>query len=237
VTAHGWTEIPGPGPIGRLYVAGSETGVLEVERAGDPGGFELLLSTRHGRAVPWSDELPEALARPVERALAGEPALDLPVDLDGRTPFEAAVIRATRTIPRGEVRPYAWLAREAGRPRAVRAAAGVMAGNVLPFVVPCHRVVRADGHIGAYGPGGPATKRALLRLEGLDPDALDALADAGIRYLGDPTTERFCFPTCRRLDPVPEADRVALRSGDAAVAAGWRACPTCRPLTGSPYRD
>ena len=71
-------------------------------------------------------------------------------------------------IPWGEVRPYSWVAREIGRPRAVRAVGSSLGHNPLPFVVPCHRVVRADGHIGEYGAGGPAAKRAMLATEGID---------------------------------------------------------------------
>ena len=145
------------------------------------------------------------------------------------------MLRATMSIPYGEVRPYAWVAREAERPRAVRAVGSIMAGNALPYVIPCHRVVKADGHIGDYGPGGPAAKRALLREEGLDPVALDALADAGIRYLGDPAAWVFCFPTCRVVRALAEVDQVWLRSGEYALAAGFAPCAACRPLVGSPF--
>ena len=114
-----------------------------------------------------------------------------------------------------------------------------MAGNTLPFLVPCHRVVKTDGHIGEYGPGGPAAKRELLRQEGLDPDRLDELADAGIRYLGDPVELGVLLPDLprgarrgrggpglaarrgggaggwvRALPGVPAADRVAVRVTD-----------------------
>jgi len=228
-----WTQIDGP--IGPLYVAWGPDGVTEVEPAGDPGGFELMVSTRLGRVVRWVESMPEALAGAVRRAIAGETGSGPALDLGGRTPYEAAVLRATMSIPRGEVRPYAWVAREAGRPRAVRAVGSVMAGNALPYVIPCHRVVRTDGHIGEYGAGGPAAKRSLLREEGLDPVALDALADAGIRYLGDPVAWVFCFPTCGVVRAVPEADQVRLRSGEQALVAGFAPCTECRPLIGSPF--
>lgn len=229
----GWTEIPGP--IGPLYVAWSDGGIVAVERAGDPGGFELSILGRLGPGAAFTDRLSAALAELVARAVRGEWIDGLPIDMGARTPFEAQVLRTTMTIPWGEVRPYAWVAREAGRPRAVRAVGSTMAGNSLPFVVPCHRVVKTDGHIGEYGPGGPAAKRELLRQEGLDPDALDALADRGVRYLGDPVAWRFCFPTCGRIRLVPPQDTVLLRSGEAGLAAGFAPCPTCRPLIGSPF--
>ena len=105
---------------------------------------------------------PTRLADQIARQLAGEWQPDLPLDLGGLTAFGGATLRKTMEIPWGEVRPYSWVAREIGRPRAVRAVGSALGNNPLPFLVPCHRVVRADGHIGEYGAGGPAAKRAML---------------------------------------------------------------------------
>ena len=58
-------------------------------------------------------------------------------------------------IPRGEVRPYGWIAAEIGRPKAVRAVGTALGHNPVPLIVPCHRVVRSDGMIGQYSLGGP----------------------------------------------------------------------------------
>ena len=232
--APGWTEIPGP--IGPLYVAWSPDGIVAIERAGDPGGFELSMLARLGTDGRFTDRLPDHLAEPLRQAVHGERVDGLPIDLGTRTTFEGQVLRATMTIPWGEVRPYAWVAREAGRPRAVRAVGSTMAGNSLPFLVPCHRVVKTDGHVGEYGPGGPAAKRELLRMEGLEPDALDDLADRGVRYLGDPVAWRFCFPTCGLIRAIPPQDTVLLRDGESAMDAGFGPCPACRPLIGSPFR-
>ena len=228
----GWTEIAGP--IGPLYVAWSADGLTDVEAAGDPADFELLLSER-GRAVHRVRDVPGAWAAVVRRAARGERAVDLPLDLRGRSAFEAACQRVALTIPRGEVRPYAWVARGAGRPRAVRAAGAAMAATTVGPLVPCHRVGRSDGRVGGFGSGGDVEKRALLRAEGVDPDALDALAGRGIRYLGAPAAMTFHYPTCGRLRDLPDGDRTPLRSGEAAVDAGFRPCPTCRPTVTSPF--
>ena len=72
-------------------------------------------------------------------------------------------------IPRGEVRPYGWIAAEIGRPKAVRAVGTALGHNPVPLIVPCHRVVRTDGTIGQYSLGGPGNKRTILSAEGLDP--------------------------------------------------------------------
>ena len=70
-------------------------------------------------------------------------------------------------IPRGEVRTYSWLAEHVGRPTAVRAIANFVARNIVPFVVPCHRVLAAGGKIGGFSAqGGVMTKRLMLAIEG-----------------------------------------------------------------------
>jgi methylated-DNA-[protein]-cysteine S-methyltransferase len=100
--------------------------------------------------------------------LAGAPVdfADVPLELDGLTPFQVAVARSLRAVPRGEVVSYAELAALAGYPRAQRAVGTFCARNRFAFLLPCHRVVGADG-IGTYGSAGVAVKRRLLRLEGV----------------------------------------------------------------------
>jgi methylated-DNA-[protein]-cysteine S-methyltransferase len=89
---------------------------------------------------------------------------DVPIDLDGLTAFQVAVIDALRRVPWGEVVTYGELAALAGHPNAQRAAGSVCAHNRFPLIVPCHRVVAADG-IGRYGLTGVGYKRRLLELE------------------------------------------------------------------------
>ena len=92
--------------------------------------------------------------------------LDVELDLDGATEFELALTDALRRVPRGEVVSYGELAALAGWPRAPRAAGTFCARNRFSLVVPCHRVVGADG-IGSYGSLGVEYKRRLLELEGV----------------------------------------------------------------------
>ena len=95
-------------------------------------------------------------------------AFDLPIDWTLVRGFNQGVLRATATIPYGEVASYGDMASAAGSPRAARAAGNALAGNPIPIVVPCHRVIDADGGLGGYT-GGLETKRFLLRLEGARP--------------------------------------------------------------------
>jgi len=91
---------------------------------------------------------------------------DVELDLDHWTPFQLAVLGALRRVPYGEVVSYSDLARLAGHPRAQRAAGSFCAGNRFGIIVPCHRVVAADG-LGSYGTLGLEYKKRLLALEGV----------------------------------------------------------------------
>lgn len=101
---------------------------------------------------------------------AGEPMSfdDLHLDLEGCTRFHRALVDALRAVPYGETVTYGELAALAGSPNAQRAAGTFCAGNRFPLVVPCHRVVGADG-IGGFGSLGIEYKRRLLALEGVRP--------------------------------------------------------------------
>jgi O-6-methylguanine DNA methyltransferase len=153
------------------------------------------------------------------------------LDLRGHSPFEQDVWRKALEIPRGEVRPYGWIAAEIGRPRAVRAVGTALANNPVPLVVPCHRVVRSDGLIGQYSMGGPEAKRQVLAAEGLDTRALEAEAAAGVRFTGSDTTHIVCHPTCRDARRVTGRHRVTFPNLAAAAAAGYRPCKHCRPVS------
>jgi methylated-DNA-[protein]-cysteine S-methyltransferase len=91
---------------------------------------------------------------------------DVPLEVEGWTQFQLDVLAALRRVPFGEVVSYSDLARLAGHPRAQRAAGTFCAGNRFAIVVPCHRVVGADG-LGSYGSLGLDYKRRLLALEGV----------------------------------------------------------------------
>jgi methylated-DNA-[protein]-cysteine S-methyltransferase len=124
---------------------------------------ELPRSRRDGDA---GLHLHHALAERIAAHFAGEPDsfADVPLDLDGYTEFQCAVVETLRRVPWGEVVTYGELAALSGYPNAQRAAGSVCAHNRFPLVVPCHRVVSATG-IGRYGASGVAYKRRLLELE------------------------------------------------------------------------
>ncbi|MDD5155110.1 MAG: MGMT family protein [Candidatus Omnitrophica bacterium] len=82
------------------------------------------------------------------------------------TPFAKKVYKATLNIPLGQVRTYKWVAKKAGRPKAVRAVGQILKRNPFPFFIPCHRVVSSDGKTGGYA-FGQKRKKELLNLERL----------------------------------------------------------------------
>ncbi len=220
-------------PIGTLVVAWNGRGVSVVDMATDADAFEARHLALTGRPAYRTEALPPRLATAIERRLGGDRRVRIDLDLRGHSPFEQDVWRKALEIPRGEVRPYGWVAAEIGRPRAVRAVGTALGHNPVPLIVPCHRVVRTDGFIGQYSLGGPGNKRTILRSEGLDPDGLEAQAAAGIRYVGSDTTNIMCLPTCRHARRTVDVHRVAFRSVKAGVAAGYRACKVCRPDSGA----
>jgi O-6-methylguanine DNA methyltransferase len=217
-------------PVGPLRVVWNGRGVSEVSGERDDHAFATRFLARTGRRVRRRAALPADLARRIERRLAGDRHVAIQLDLRGATEFERAVWMKALEIPRGQVRPYGWIASEIGRPKAVRAVGTALGHNPVPLIVPCHRVVRSDGMIGQYSLGGPENKRTILTTEGADPDGLEALARAGVRFFGSDTTRIFCMPTCSDARRVSERHLRHFRSAEAAAEAGYRPCKHCRPL-------
>lgn len=214
-------------PIGVVYVAFNGRRISGVAPALDDASFERTFHARTGRSARRAEAVPPELLAAVEQHLAGQP-VELQLDLRGLSEFERAVLLKAREIPRGEVRPYGWIAREIGRPGAVRAVGSALNKNPIPLLIPCHRVVRSDGQIGEYA-FGPSFKRALLASEGLDLEAIEGLAQARVRFVADDESGLFCLPSCRRVRGLPLASLRRFSNVAAAQAAGYRPCPACRP--------
>lgn len=212
--------------IGLLVVAASRDGITAVDRFESIEVFAERYRARFGRDVRFTERPPARLAHGVERWLAGDRRTPPPFDLSHSTEFEAAVLRKALEIPRGQVRPYSWIAREIGNPNASRAVGSALATNPVPLLIPCHRVVRGDGVIGNYI-FGSETKRTLLSEEHANLDRLDEFGKAGIVFVGSDTTHIFCFPTCRYQ---PREEHLQFfHSEEEARSRGYRPCKVCRP--------
>ena len=152
--AYGWLD----SPVGRLLVAGDPE---RLHLIGFPGGNRARRPSSDWRR---DDRLFAETFRQLRAYFAGElTRFDLPLRIAG-TPFQNAVWSALRDIPYGETISYGQLAQRIGRPTASRAVGAANGANPLPIVVPCHRVVGADGSLTGFG-GGVETKRSLLQLE------------------------------------------------------------------------
>lgn len=156
-----------PTPLGAMIAAATDEAVCLLEfadRRGLPGQVRRVARRSGLVYAPGSAELSEVVRRQVEEYFIGaRSSFDVPTAPAG-TSFQADVWRALREIPYGETRSYAQIAEAVGRPSAVRAVGTANGANALAIVIPCHRVVRADGSLSGYG-GGVWRKRRLLELE------------------------------------------------------------------------
>jgi methylated-DNA-[protein]-cysteine S-methyltransferase len=157
-------------PVGPLLIAGTSVGLVRV--AFDSEGNDAVLQTLSDRISPRVLNAParlDAVAHQLDEYFSGRRHIfDVPLDWQLSTGFRRTVLEHLATdIDYGTTASYGTLARLSGSPKAVRAVGSTCATNPIPVVVPCHRVVRADGTIGQYR-GGPAAKRALLDLEGVE---------------------------------------------------------------------
>jgi len=214
--------------LGDVWVAFSKVGIsmiLPVRKS--VSSFEYAYLHRRFR-WPEQASVPEEYANVVRQAVAGNPPPHPRLDLAGLGRFEQKALPLLLRIPRGEVRPYSWLAREAGNPNAVRAVGTVMKRNPFPFLLPCHRVVPMEGGIGNYA-FGSGMKRTLLEKEGVPVAELARLARDGVRFIGCKTTGIYCYPTCHDAQRMKPQNRLPFADAAQAAASGYRPCLHCRP--------
>lgn len=153
-------------PVGRLLIAATEAGVARVafEREDEEAVLQSL-ADRIGPRILRSPARLDAAARWFDAYFAGaHDPFRMPLDTRLARGFRLEVLGRLQDVPYGQRVSYAALAARTSSPRAVRAVGTACATNPLPLVIPCHRVTRSDGSVGAYL-GGPETKVRLLALE------------------------------------------------------------------------
>lgn len=163
-------------PLGTIRLLATREGLVGVrlpsQRAGEDGSATKAARASNGAPGDGDDPSGMAEAREMLERAAGElreyfagrlQAFSTPIAMSG-TPFQEAVWRGLLTIPFGERRSYGWLAERIGRPGASRAVGAANGCNPVGIVVPCHRVIGADGSLTGYG-GGLEAKRWLLEHE------------------------------------------------------------------------
>jgi O-6-methylguanine DNA methyltransferase len=194
----------------RLRVEATARGIAQVDVGrGAPGASGPDAAARRIADRAW-EELREYFE-------GRRTFFDVPVDLGAAPEFQRRVLRAAVAIPYGEARTYTWVAEQAGNPRAVRAAGTALGRNPVPFIVPCHRVLRTGGGLGGYGFGLPM-KEWLLDLERHTPI-----------FEGSATTRIVCRVGCSAAPRIRPENRVIFAGVADARSVGYRPCRVCHP--------
>ncbi len=153
-------------PLGNLWLACSEKGLVAVEW--DSSRKQAMANLTRYLKAPL-EENPRRLAlaaNQLREYLSGKrKRFSIQIDWSLLRPFQREVLLATFAIPYGQTTTYGELAQQLGRLRSARAVGRAEATNPMPIVIPCHRVLGADGKLRGYG-GGLDIKKWLLRLEG-----------------------------------------------------------------------
>ena len=155
-----------PGPWGLIGLAASGKGLIHIQSkiASEAAyvdflkaSFDVTPEKNPKRLKPATDQLRLYLKGQLK-------TFDVPLDVFTGTPFQRQVWNKLASIPYGETRSYAWLARAVKRPNASRAVGNANGKNPIPLLLPCHRVIQSNGGLGGYT-GGLHIKKSLLKLE------------------------------------------------------------------------
>ena len=151
--------------LGSILVAASERGICSIALGDDPENLLRALQDRFPKAdlIGGDADFERVVAQAVALVESPEKGFELPLDVRG-TAFQQRVWRALRAIPAGQTTTYSAIARQIGKPRAVRAVAHAVASNPVAVAIPCHRVIRASGALAGYR-WGIERKQALLERE------------------------------------------------------------------------
>lgn len=153
-------------PVGPLLVGVTDRGVCRISFDPDPERQLEQLARQYGPRVLRSPQPVGRLRRELDEYFDGRRhAFDLDLDLRGAPDYHRRVLAELARVEYGHTTTYGALAAQTGNPRAARAVGTVMNRNPIPIVLPCHRVVGANGSLTGYG-GGLYRKEWLLRLEG-----------------------------------------------------------------------
>jgi methylated-DNA-[protein]-cysteine S-methyltransferase len=156
-------------PLGPIYAAFSPRGLCRFTRhvSGQDEFAQDLAARFPGRPiVKDAASSAETRRQSAEYFERGRRAFDVPLDLSVLSDFERDVLEAALAVPYGQTVTYSDLARRIGRPKAARAVGNALRRNPIAIIIPCHRIIRADGSPGGYaGPEGTAEKSWFLRHE------------------------------------------------------------------------
>ncbi len=153
-------------PVGKLFIASSEKGLVQVNLRNKADFFYQLHSSFPDADLVESEGKNQPVIRQLKEYFTGErKTFSVPLHLNG-TEFHKKVWRALCEIPFGRTASYGEIAAQIGNPKAVRAVGQANHHNPIPIIIPCHRVIGANGHLTGYG-GGMDMKEKLLSHEGV----------------------------------------------------------------------
>ena len=153
-------------PVGKLHIASSDKGLVQVNLRDEKDFFCELRHSFPDANLVESEEKNQLVIRELEEYFAGErKEFSVPLHLKG-TEFHQRVWRALCEIPFGKTASYKEIAERIGNPKAIRAVGQANHRNPIPIIIPCHRVIGANGHLTGYG-GGMEMKEKLLVHEGV----------------------------------------------------------------------
>ncbi|MBC7547065.1 MAG: methylated-DNA--[protein]-cysteine S-methyltransferase [Polaromonas sp.] len=165
-----------PSPLGAITLAATSQGLAGVWFVGQQHLPTALVDTQHAWPVDAGHALLQLASQQLAEYFSGQRQhFDLPLDLSGGTEFQQAVWQALLTIEHGCTRSYGEVSQGIGKPAAVRAVGAAIGRNPMSIVVPCHRVLGANGSLTGYA-GGLPRKTHLLTLEGALPHSAELLA-------------------------------------------------------------
>ena len=154
-------------PLGNLWVAASQTGLWALDYRTPKDAFLNLIHRRGNVSITQNSSITTPILQEVTEYLQGDRKhFTTIIDWTGMTPFQITVRKAVIDIPYGRTATYGEVAATLGKPAAARAVGRANAANPIPLVIPCHRLLGADGALRGYGgAGGLKTKQWLLDLE------------------------------------------------------------------------
>ena len=163
-----YDSIADPRHLGQVFFAATTTGLVAIAFGVSERAFRDRLQANFGVEAERAPGKLGRIGQQLREYLAGRRTrFDLPLDLRALPEFQRRVLLAALKIPHGRVTTYGEIARRIGHPKAARAVGQALGHNPIPLVIPCHRVLGADGSLHGYGAGkGLPTKAWLLTLEG-----------------------------------------------------------------------
>jgi len=220
-------------PLGPILIAATETGISLVEYLDRRGAAGSRLFAQPGLELEEDPAEVERFHLELTDYLAGR-RNQLAWPLDWRlasSDFHRAVLEATAALPYGAVSSYAGIARDIGKPAAVRAVAQALRNNPLPIVVPCHRVIGSSGALVGYAGNKVDLKERLLAVEGVRTEhrRREAHVARETLYAWDHSCREYCLPSCGEISKQPIGRVTLIASEREARGLGLRPCRDCRP--------